>query len=439
LLLGKSVNRRNADGSYTQIINETNEYQVSSLSGTIQNVRCAVLFDAGIPTDEVSTIRPINAPEDEIVFSYYDHGSEYIALKENRVTSFSNDRVITTKTEYYYDNSQHLLPNRIVKTIDHNEKEITVINYPQDYVSGTAFIDALITANNISAPIESVSLRQDISGAQAVVSGQLFIYNDDGKGLLANVKQVETAEGINLTSFNFSNRAAGIIPSASTTKTIFSPYNDYVTKAMLRAYQGGGVAEGQGADDVTQSYIWDYDNQYVIASVKNALNKDVAFTSFETSSRGKWNVTGGQVNSSTALTGINSYTISSGDSFAASGLTLGKYKVSYWSKSGPLTAAGTVMSTRQKGSWTYYEHVFDNVTTVLLAASSNNVIDDLRLYPVGAQMTSYTYKSLIGVSSISDTNSNPVYYEYDTNGRLKVLRDADGNIVSHYKYHYKGE
>ncbi len=438
LLLGKSVNRRNADGSYTQLLSETNEYQVSSLPGTIQNVRCAVFFDAGIPSVEGSTTRPINAPEDEVVFSYYDCSNEYIALKKNRIANFSNDRVVTTETEYYYDNSQHLLPNRIIKTIDHDEKETTVVNYPQDYTSGTTFIDALILANNISVPIESVSLRQDVSGGQTVISGQLFNYSDDGKGLLVSVKQVEAATGIDIANFNFSNRTVGIIPSAGTPKTIFSPYSAYVTKATLLKYQGGAVAEAQGADNIIQSYIWDYDNQYVVASVKNALNKDIAFASFETLSTGNWGIGGGQVSTS-SFTGARGYSVSNGNTFTVSGLTTGKYKVSYWSQNGALTSAGTVVLTRQKGSWTYYEIMFNNVTSVSLTASTNTVIDDLRLYPEGAQMTSYTYKSLVGLSSVSDANSNPVYYEYDTNGRLKVLRDVDGKIVSHYKYHYKGE
>ena len=64
-------------------------------------------------------------------------------------------------------------------------------------------------------------------------------------------------------------------------------------------------------------------------------------------------------------------------------------------------------------------------------------IDDVRLYPVGAQMTTYTHEPVVGVTSTSDVNCRPTFYEYDGLQRLKVIRDAEGNIVKHLEYHYQ--
>ncbi|HEY8935486.1 MAG TPA: hypothetical protein VIM65_09715, partial [Cyclobacteriaceae bacterium] len=65
------------------------------------------------------------------------------------------------------------------------------------------------------------------------------------------------------------------------------------------------------------------------------------------------------------------------------------------------------------------------------------VIDELRFYPAEAQMTTYTYEPGIGITSISDQNSNTIYYEYDSFNRLSLVRDQDQKILKQYQYNYK--
>jgi hypothetical protein len=113
--------------------------------------------------------------------------------------------------------------------------------------------------------------------------------------------------------------------------------------------------------------------------------------------------------------------------------------VSYWSKSGSYTVNGSVsVSTgRSLNGWTYYEHIVKNVTEVNIQGTGN--IDEVRLYPSEAQMTTYTYLPLNGMSSQCDTKNQFVYYEYDSFGRLHVVRNQDKNIVRMICYNYKGE
>lgn len=53
-----------------------------------------------------------------------------------------------------------------------------------------------------------------------------------------------------------------------------------------------------------------------------------------------------------------------------------------------------------------------------------------------ALITTYTYDSLIGVTSITDPRGITIYYEYDTQYRLKHVKDKDGNILNTNEYNY---
>lgn len=55
-----------------------------------------------------------------------------------------------------------------------------------------------------------------------------------------------------------------------------------------------------------------------------------------------------------------------------------------------------------------------------------------------ALITTYTYKSLVGITSETDPAGVTTYYEYDDYGRLLCVRNNDYNIVTKYEYHYKG-
>ena len=64
-------------------------------------------------------------------------------------------------------------------------------------------------------------------------------------------------------------------------------------------------------------------------------------------------------------------------------------------------------------------------------------LDNLRTQFPNAQVTSYTYDPLIGVTSITDLKGYTMTYHYDEFNRLKFVKDKDGNLVSENKYNYK--
>ncbi|CAL2106950.1 conserved hypothetical protein [Tenacibaculum sp. 190524A02b] len=56
-----------------------------------------------------------------------------------------------------------------------------------------------------------------------------------------------------------------------------------------------------------------------------------------------------------------------------------------------------------------------------------------------ALVTSFTYKPLIGVSTVTDARGRVTSYHYDAFNRLHLIKDADGNILKENTYNYKNK
>lgn len=64
-------------------------------------------------------------------------------------------------------------------------------------------------------------------------------------------------------------------------------------------------------------------------------------------------------------------------------------------------------------------------------------ITSLRSSLPHAQITTYTYKPLVGMSSMTDPNGKTTYYEYDPLGRLSLIKDEAQRILQAFEYHYQ--
>jgi YD repeat-containing protein len=51
-----------------------------------------------------------------------------------------------------------------------------------------------------------------------------------------------------------------------------------------------------------------------------------------------------------------------------------------------------------------------------------------------AQVITYTYSPLYGMTSMTDAAGRTTYYEYDLFGRLKIIRDHNNRIVKKIEY-----
>jgi YD repeat-containing protein len=63
-------------------------------------------------------------------------------------------------------------------------------------------------------------------------------------------------------------------------------------------------------------------------------------------------------------------------------------------------------------------------------------IDDIRVFPTDALMTTFTYSPLVGKTSETDPSGISKIYEYDGLGRILRIRDQDNNILKQFDYQY---
>lgn len=359
----------------------------------------------------------------------------YLSSKQEINYDINGNNPVTTTTNYFYDNPLHALLSRIQISNSKNELITTTIKYPFDYtITGTA-------TDNIAKGIQNLQTNYIIN---PVVEKYQQKSNTDGTNLRTLTSTFTTYKASslypdlifqteNLGTFNFT---PATISASATVKD-----SRYQSRISFDIYDlNGNILRQHQLNNITQSYIWDYKNVYPIAEVVNASNTDIAHTSFESDGKGNLTFTGTASADATAPTGNNCYNLGQASgNITKTGLTSGnQYIVSYWTKN--LTSLIINGTTGTKGrsinTWTYYQHLI-TLSGGTITISGTGYIDELRLYPANAQMTTYTYKPLIGISSRCDVNNRISYYEYDAFGRLKLIRDQDKNIVKRFDYQYQ--
>ncbi|NML21802.1 hypothetical protein HHL16_13005 [Pseudoflavitalea sp. G-6-1-2] len=349
-----------------------------------------------------------NSPEGTTASSRSLIPSRFVAKKSETERIYnSNDQTsfLENVTEYRYNLDN--LQIKEVKTT--NSKKQTILSqtkYPVDFTGG--IYDQMKAQNIILVPVEQKTLIGQ-------PSSELTLKRTDFQMVPGNtfIKPSQS-----------SSSTKGNTPTVDVT---FDKYDNQ-----------GNILQLTPKNAPTTSYIWAYGGTIPIAEVKNAKVNDIAYTSFETSENGNWQFTDATRTTTEAVTGHKSYKLTSGTPISKTRLTAtDKYIISYWSKNGAANVNGTAASAvLQKNGWTCYQHHLSGASTATIAGS-NILIDELRLYPAGAMITTLTYDPLVGTTSQCDARNAVSYYEYDDLLRLLRIRDADKNILKQYQYVYK--
>ena len=232
--------------------------------------------------------------------------------------------------------------------------------------------------------------------------------------------------------------ASGTFTPAAVSGNTITKDSRYLDETLFQ-FATGNPQQVTPYSGITNAYIWDYQNQQPIAKATNAPVSQIAYTSFEANGSGSWTI-GSSARDTGSITGAQCYNLNNG-ACSRSGLTsTNSYVVSYWTKTGSsYTVSGNTAVVQGKtiGGWTYFEHTVSGVSTLTVSGAGD--IDELRLYPTTAQMTTYTYTPLVGMTSQCDADNRVTYYQYDALGRMKVVLDQDHNVIKTVQYHYQGQ
>lgn len=358
---------------------------------------------------------------DQSQFKYISRAYK-LTHKTETITSYlagaSHEMVI--ETDFEYDNPTHLFVTKTISTgSDGIQNEVKVF-YPDDVTSASILQGGVLTTAEYNA-VGKLKRNDQHRIAEPIQmeiwkEGELLSINRTNYKLWSN--------GLYLPEIIKSSKSNGVL----------------VNKLRYHTYDGIGNPTSMSQENgTTVTNIWGYKNSLPIARISNAITSEVSFTSFETGEKGGWTYSGAPVTSAISKTGSKYYNLSSGavSKSGFGGSISNPFVVSLWARrasgSGNWTVVGKTVNLT-----TEWQLIEGTVTGNSVSISGIGIyIDELRLHPADAQMTSYTYKPLTGVSSETDPNGMVMYYDYDEFGRISLVKDTDGNILKSYEYSYQ--
>ena len=367
-------------------------------------------------------------------------GISHLASSVN--TEYRNGQSMVNTSRFGYESAAHTLQTSDTVTNSMGDSLINKTYYSFDYANNatTDNVFAKISNRNYLTPVAKEIWKNNQLIKDTIIQYKDFASNSTDTfinpsamyALEVNNPLTQTQAGENIA---LTGKLPALLPNA-----YLMPQSSYLYSGV-----SGKVLQQQLVNNTIQSIIWDNQYSFPLAQVDNAAYGDIAYCSFETAEMGNWLLSDTVTNGNYGFTGSRSYDLTSSKTITASATGSQPYIVSYWSRGGGLTVKsnGTIIAVKSSGptrnQWTYYEHLLPAGTTSVSVTSASATIDELRLYPSTAQMTTYTYKPLVGMTSQCDVNNRVIYYEYDNFIRLKDIKDQDGNILKTMDYHYQGQ
>lgn len=340
-----------------------------------------------------------------------------VSRKETTFDVNSTTRFISLFKTLTWD-QQYLQVNESTESTSQNSDLIvTKTKYPFSYTytgneTGTAGVLRLMKERNmINVPIENYTLKQNIG----VIGGQVTSFKENPANtsylipekiyVLEASKPVTESSSFTLISDNALTVDPLFIPRITPT---YNAYGDIIQIDKLNGSNQGS--------DISMGYLYGYGNTLPIAKATNANNTEMYVQNFEDET-----LSGQSISPSSSHTGIKYW---AGGNYQVNFIRPNNrpYVIDYWYSSG--------------GQWYYIKKDYTSNSVTL---TESTTFDDIRIYPKDAQMTTYTYDHVLGMTSTEDMNGRTTYYEYDDFGQLIVTRDSEKNIVKAYKYRYNSQ
>lgn len=327
--------------------------------------------------------------------------SERWNLIQEVITTFDPDdenKSLVTTTDYAYDNPDHYQLTSTKQTAN-SRTIITELKYPADFEDADADPVTLDMKNNkfIHNAVLQKTILQDKNNVQEVLNSTITRYG-------ANYLPSEIAVF----------EPASPVANNTTAFPLYKPVNGYditkFEKKLIFKYDTrGNIIEYQQPNNTVMSYLWDPDGNNPLAEITNASDGQSFHTSFEYS--------GGTAG--TARTGTRYY-------------NQGSYTI-------PFTPPAGTTCLMSYWYWENDQWKFSGQVPFSATINQGSRLDEIRVFPAGARITTYSYKPFVGVSSATDNNNVSRLFEYDLLGRLRAVYDNDKNVTSGYTYHYKAQ
>ncbi len=325
----------------------------------------------------------------------------------------SDNTKFIDKTNVMTIHPDKLVVTQTVRGLSTNQQSVTVNRYPFDFPAdfgSTGVAKGIYNLNQkniLTTPLETYTYLQTTSGTnQQITSAQITTFRENGN----NTSQIvpdqiyvwESATAIAIASY---------VPSAingANSGITMDP--KFALRINMVSYDdAGNIQTVARNNNVNVTYLYGYNKTLPVAEVMNATTTESFYDGFETA-----------VAAGTSHTGIGH---TSGAYAPAFTIPNGRtYVIEYWSRP-------------SGGAWSPVATNFSNGMTL----PSGFDYDDVRVYPKDAQMKTYTYDPLLGMTSSISESGQTYLYEYDTFGRLAVIRNEKGSIEKQYSYHYKGQ
>jgi len=198
-----------------------------------------------------------------------------------------------------------------------------------------------------------------------------------------------------------------------------APYDDMITKNIISPIVEKTVSQGTACEKINTNYFNPSGSVYVPQNVQQtigtATNTQITYNSYDAN---------GNVQEYTTRDGIVTNIIWGYDKTYPVVKIIGNYPISInTTVRNNINSYLSLNSTETKIQIDeFISYTEGQLPTIF---SSNNY-----------QVTIYTYKPLIGMTSETDPAGLTTYYEYDNAGRLQFVRNPNGDLVKKFEYNY---
>lgn len=359
-------------------------------------------------------------------------------LASTEEKAYSNGVLFAANATSVITDPMTLLQKGKIVQKDVNSLIIQLTYYPTDFNIPGSALEKLKEINAVHTPVSTETWMLKFNSQQPLITVEMLNATVTEYKLYTFGSRQEVKPWKSWQLKSKTPVASSVIGTHNPSVLLRVPSLFKLQSEMTYDYDGNLVQTNVN-DNVT-SFINDYSDRYVVASVANAAYTDIAYTSFEANRTGGWVFNTSSINSTAGLTGVKSFNLDVSNTVTRSGLNSGKtYIVTYWVKddrTSPILVNGVQGELLfESHNWQLYRHEISGTTSV--AISGGGKIDELRLYPKGALMSTVTYKEGVGKTNDCDANNRLLFYEYDQLGRLIIVRDQNRNIIKTYEYNYK--